>query len=378
MDAACKVARGVTGRSKLVGLRGAWHGETAFAMALSSREDKHLFGPGIPAVHQISPEDFAEAAAVVDANTAAVVVEPVQAENGAMSISKEYLRHLGRLCKAAGALLVVDETQTGFGRTGTRFAFPSLGLEPDILVIGEALGGGVFPIAATMMTQKVNAWLNSHPMIHLSTFGGSDVGCKVALEALSLYERTKPWDNAFVAGKRLAKALAAVGSRADIPFVVSGEGALLALGFHNSAVAGRVLSRMRQKGVLAVEGQVDRSYLLLRPHLLLSDSDIDTMVAAVRFAVTDAPEAATPPEAITKKDPPQRRYQRRRRPEAGPEGCTREGGAQRGATKEGCSKEGGPEKAPSKRVPPGQQTGKGSSRRGTDHRGRKPGSEAKE
>jgi acetylornithine/succinyldiaminopimelate/putrescine aminotransferase len=254
-------------------------------MALSTREDKHLYGPGIPGVVQIAPGDFGEASVVVDKNTAAVMVEPVQAENGALSVSQAYLRHLGRLCKAVGALLVVDETQTGFGRTGTRFAFSRLGLDPDILVVGEALGGGIFPIAATMMTQRVNAWLNKHPMIHLSTFGGSDVGCKVALEALGLYERTRPWDNAFVAGKRLAQALAEVGRSAPIPFVVNGEGTLLALGFHNADVVRQVLARLRQSGVLAVEARVDPSYVVLRPHLMLTDSEIKRLVDAVRRAV---------------------------------------------------------------------------------------------
>ncbi|HOI11302.1 MAG TPA: aminotransferase class III-fold pyridoxal phosphate-dependent enzyme, partial [Myxococcota bacterium] len=200
IEFACKIARGVTGRPGIVALAGGWHGETGFAMALSERTDHDRFGPGIPGTRRVAWDDPGAVLDAIDGDTAAVVLEPMQIENGCARVPDGLLRDLRRRCDRRGALLVFDETQTALGRTGHRFASEPSGAVPDMLVLGESLGGGLFPIAATVFTQRVNAWLNRHPMIHLSTFGGSDVGCMVARETLALIGRLAPWRDAAARG----------------------------------------------------------------------------------------------------------------------------------------------------------------------------------
>ncbi len=285
LDAACKVARGATGREGLVSLQGAWHGETGFAMSLSTRQDHLLFGPMIPRVTQIPPEDLAAARAAIGPQTAAVVIEPVQAENGCLVLSPDYLMALERLCRQQGALLVVDESQTGFGRTGSCFAFARAGIQPDMLLVGEALGGGLFPIAATLMTQAVNEYLNRHPMIHLSTFGGSDLGCRVALKALELYGRLRPWDNAWKVGGWLRGELHGLQRAHDPLRGVSGEGMLLAVHFGTEADATAFCRGLAANGVLALPGRVNGSSVILRPSLLLTLEEAAVLLEAVAKAL---------------------------------------------------------------------------------------------
>ncbi|MCP4691373.1 MAG: aspartate aminotransferase family protein, partial [Desulfobacterales bacterium] len=170
---ACKLARGFTKRPGLIAVDGSWFGQTGFALTLSERRDKKDFGALIPKTRIIEFGSEKAARDAVTAETAAVLLEPVQAENHCREAGREYLEALEKICRDAGALLVFDETQTNMGRTGEKFAHQHHGVEPDILILGEALAAGVFPIAATLHTQKLNAFMNANPLVHLSTFGGS-------------------------------------------------------------------------------------------------------------------------------------------------------------------------------------------------------------
>lgn len=283
VEFACKVARGFTGRAGLVGVEGAWHGHTGFALSLSECADAACYGPLIPEVQRIPFGDLERAAQVIGRTTAAIIVEPVQAENGCREASPEFLRGLEAICRKCGALLVVDETQTGFGRTGRRFAFEESGIAPDLLVLGEALGGGMFPIAATLLTQRVNTFMNKHPMIHLSTFGGSDIGCRVALRALELYNELRPWRNAAAMGERLK---AGIGRLVDAGPVrgVAGKGLLLALDLGTADAAAAFCKAAADQGLLLLPGMVAKHTVLLRPSLLINEAEADAILEALRAA----------------------------------------------------------------------------------------------
>ena len=226
IDFACKLARGATGRKELLAVDGSHFGQTGFAMSLSARPDKDAYGPLIPETGSLPLSDLEAVKSKITRKTAAVFVEPVQAETGGAVPSVEYLRALREQTRAVGALLVLDETQTGLGRTGRKFAYQHADVEPDMLVIGEALGAGIFPIAATVITQKLNEFMNAHPLIHLSTFGGSDLGCVVARHALDLYDELRPWENAAERGVQLAEGLAKIAKGAKALGGVSGLGLL--------------------------------------------------------------------------------------------------------------------------------------------------------
>jgi acetylornithine/succinyldiaminopimelate/putrescine aminotransferase len=190
-----------------------------------------------------------------------------------------------RRCEEVGALLVFDETQTGFGRTGRRFAFEHVGVEPHVLVVGEALGAGLFPIAATVYQSRLNDFMNAHPLIHLSTFGGSDLGCAVAIEAVEAYRRQEPWRNAARLGQEALARLSALASgKGSLIRGVAGQGLLVSLDLQSPEAARRLCRRLSDAGVLAAPARVAERCVLLRPALILSDEDLVAMIEAVAQA----------------------------------------------------------------------------------------------
>lgn len=286
MDCACKIARGFTGRQELVAAAGGWYGQTGFALTLSERADRECYGPLIPNAHTVPFGDIAAAERAISRDTAAFIIEPIQAENGCHTAEPAYLRAIEAACRRSDALLIIDETQTNFGRTGSRFAFESAGVSPDVLVLGEALGGGMFPIAATMLTQRVNAFMNAHPMIHLSTFGGSDLGCRVASKALEIYERDVPWRNAAARGDQLLDRLRGLAAKPGSPIRgVNGQGLLIALEFETEDRAVAFCRDAARNGLLVLPGEVARNCVLIRPGLMLSEREADELLAVVGACV---------------------------------------------------------------------------------------------
>ncbi len=287
LDFACKLARGSTGRTQLLTVDGGWYGETGFALTLSDRPDRQRFGPLIPDVDTLPFLDTGAACKAITRRTAAVVLEIVQAENHARALPDGMLQALRDRCDRVGALLIVDETQTGFGRTGRRFACEATGVVPDALVLGEALGGGLFPIAATVFTSRANAFLNRHPLIHLSTFGGSDLGCRVAIAALDLYEATKPWDNARKVGAELQRRMMGIAARHPPSFSLRCSGLLLSLDLGSSDRATAFCRKLANEGVLARPGRVAPRTVVLRPSLLIGSEETAWLERAVEAALQD-------------------------------------------------------------------------------------------
>lgn len=292
-DAACKVVRGFTKRPGLVTVDGGWYGQTGFALSLSQREDRHLFEPLVPGVKVVPFGDLEAADRAIGMDTAAVMLEPMQAENGCRAVDAAYVRGLAELCRAWGALLLFDETQTNFGRTGTPFFFEQVGVEPDVLVLGEALGGGMFPITVTMMTQRVNEFMNDHPLIHLSTFGGSDLGCCVARAALDIYRREEPWKNARAMEAGLRSAFGSLaGDYPSLLLGVNGTGLLLSLQTPSAEIAKKLCRACLNRGLLLAPGKVAKDTVVVRPSLLISEDEAGELVAALDMALRDCAAGA--------------------------------------------------------------------------------------
>jgi acetylornithine/succinyldiaminopimelate/putrescine aminotransferase len=327
LDFACKLARACTGRSGLVTVDGGLYGDTGFALSLSERPAEECFVPLIPGVAKVPFNDLGAADRALHGNTAAMVLEPVQAENGCRVVDPSYLREISRLCRERGALLVLDETQTGMGRTGARFAYDHWGTVPDILVVGESLAAGAFPICATLFRADLQRILNKHPLIHLSTFGGADVGCVVGRRALEVYEREHPWRNAAAVGERLRASLSAlVGARSAIKGI-SGLGLLLAVDLGREEAARAFCKALAAEGVLAMPGMLARSTVVLRPSLLIGGEDVTRIeaacTAAARALAVAKPAGRSSPakRAATKslgRKAPERRS--RRKPGTGSQG----------------------------------------------------------
>jgi acetylornithine/succinyldiaminopimelate/putrescine aminotransferase len=189
VDLAIKVARAHTGRSVIISARGGYHGHTGLAMAAGDAKYRQPFGPQPDGFVQVPFDDLPALEAVLDDSVAAVILETVPATLGMVRADDNYFPKIRRLCDAAGALLILDEVQTGLGRTGRLWGFMHYDLLPDMVIIGKGLSGGLYPISATLLRRPLEAVFHADPFIHISTFGGAELGCPVARKVLEISAR---------------------------------------------------------------------------------------------------------------------------------------------------------------------------------------------
>lgn len=185
IEGALKLAKRITGRFQLLGCRKAYHGSSHGALSLNGDEYfKRNFRPLLPGVGQIVYGSFSDLEQITD-RTAAVVVETVQGEAGVVQSCPTWFSALSQRCKETGCLLILDEIQTGFGRTGTFWAFEQMVVVPDILVTAKAMGGGL-PLGAFVASKEKMASLQHEPVLgHITTFGGNPICCAASLAALT-------------------------------------------------------------------------------------------------------------------------------------------------------------------------------------------------
>lgn len=285
MDFACKLVRGYTGRTQLITVDGAYYGETGFSVSLSDGNKNKSFGQ-IPDIATIPFGNIQALEERVTTKTAAIITETIQVENACRSASEGFFKIMRTVCDKTGALMVLDETQTGMGRTGKKFAFEHYGVEPDICVIGEALGAGIFPIAATAFTKHIQKFMHAHPLIHLSTFGGHDLGCRVAHTALELYETIKPWENAASVGVRLLEELALLQKQyPDKILSVHGKGLAIAVTLRSEDTAQKAVTKLIKEGIFVVTGKVARDAIIVRPALTITISEAQAIVKGIQKVI---------------------------------------------------------------------------------------------
>ncbi|WP_019807361.1 acetylornithine transaminase [Saccharomonospora halophila] len=298
VEAAFKITRR-TGRTKVVATDGGFHGRTMGALALTGQEDKRTpFEPLVPGVAHVPYGDVAALDAAVDDDTAAFVVEPVQGENGAVVPPSGYLRAAREITARHGALLVLDEVQTGIGRTGAWFGYQRAGITPDVVTLAKGLGGGL-PLGACLAFGPAAELFG--PGQHGTTFGGNPVSCAAGLAVLD----TITADGLLAHAAGLGGELAAGIERLEHPLVrgVRGEGLLLGVLLHEP-VAAAVATAAQNAGYLV--NPVKPDVLRLAPPLILGREQAGNFVKNLP-AVLDAahPAPATPeadPEAHPDKD----------------------------------------------------------------------------
>ncbi len=195
VDLAIKVARGYTGRSKIISARGGYHGHTGLALAAGDEKYRAPFGPPAPGFEQIPFNDVEALEKSTGDDTAAVLFETIPATLGMPIPDEDFYRRVKEICAERGALLIVDEIQTGLGRTGRMWGIEHFDVSPDIMVLGKGLSGGIYPMAATCLRRDLEAVFHADPFIHVSTFGGSEVGCPVAMKVLEISSDPSFLDN---------------------------------------------------------------------------------------------------------------------------------------------------------------------------------------
>jgi acetylornithine/succinyldiaminopimelate/putrescine aminotransferase len=189
VDLAIKVARGYTGRPKVISAKGGYHGHTGLALAAGDERYRAPFGPMPSGFVQVPFNNVEALEETLDEDTAAVLLETIPATYGMPIPDDDFFPRVRDLCDRKGILMIVDEVQAGLGRTGRLWGIEHFDVVPDIMVIGKGLSGGIYPITATCFRGMYEAIFHEDPFIHISTFGGAEVGCPVALKVLELTSR---------------------------------------------------------------------------------------------------------------------------------------------------------------------------------------------
>jgi acetylornithine/succinyldiaminopimelate/putrescine aminotransferase len=186
------------------------------------------------------------------------------------------LRVVGDLCHERGALLVLDEVQTGLGRTGTIWSYEQDGAAPDMVIVGKGLSGGVYPITATLLTAELHAFFDEHPFIHISTFGGAELGCVAASEVLDIVTEPAFLDRVRALGERFERGLT------GLPFELRRRGMTMGLKFPSEGDGLGATARLISNGVFAVFANNDTSVVQCKPPLIVTDDEADEIIDAIR------------------------------------------------------------------------------------------------
>jgi putrescine aminotransferase len=289
VDFALKLARGATGRPKIISSVNGYHGHTGFALSAAGRESfRRPFEPLMPRFETVPFGDVAAMEACVDAETASVILEPVQGEGGIVVPPLDYLCGVRAACDRVGALLILDEIQTGMGRTGKWFASEHFGVVPDIMTIAKSLGGSLMPISATIYTEDLREFLIPNPFIHLSTFGGSDLACAIALEVIAYIEETGLIEHAALMGQRLVDGLHVIAdAHPDVIAEVRNLGLMTGLKYTEDGLGPRMSYQLARHGVLAIYSGNEPSVMRLMPPLIITEGEVDFLLEAIDAAVKD-------------------------------------------------------------------------------------------
>jgi predicted acetylornithine/succinylornithine family transaminase len=276
-EAAIKLARrhgrevGGAGKHELVSLEGAFHGRTMGALAATWGESKKApFEPLPRGFSQVPRNDIAALRAAVGPTTAGVLIEPIQGEGGVNVIDGAYLQAARELCDAHGALLILDEVQTGIGRTGSWFAFERSGVRPDVITLAKGLACGL-PIGAVLSRDLVTGF---RPGDHGTTYGGSPAIAAGALATLTAVAEEGLVENAQQMGARLATGLQALPGVSE----VRGAGLMLGVELVGGDAAGAMLA-LRERGILV--NAVSETALRLIPPLVIDDAQVELAVGAL-------------------------------------------------------------------------------------------------
>ncbi|GAP08942.1 acetylornithine aminotransferase apoenzyme [Bellilinea caldifistulae] len=276
-EAAIKFARLTTGRSEIIAFKRAFHGRTFGALSATwEKKYRQPFEPLVPGFTHLTYNDPQALQAAVSDQTAAVLLEVVQGEGGVHPASREFLTAAQQVCRERGALLIVDEVQTGFGRTGKLFAFQHYDLQPDLVCLAKSIAGGL-PMGAVLIGERVGSL---PPQTHGSTFGGNPLTCAAALASLNFLLENHLPEQAAELGGWFIEAL----RRLDSPQIREVRGLGLMVGIELKQKVTPYLQALMNEGVLALPAGL--TVMRFLPPLVIEKSDLERVVEAVALVLT--------------------------------------------------------------------------------------------
>ncbi len=286
VEGALKLARLYTKKSGFISTTGGFHGKSMGSLSVMGRAVyRKPFQPLLSGIHFVDYGDIKdlerEMKKLVDLgeDIAAIILEPVQGEAGAVVPPDDYLPRVRQLCNDYNILLILDEVQTGMGRTGRVFACEHWNVVPDILCLGKALGGGVMPLSCFMSTPKIWKVLEENPFLHSSTFGGNPLACAAGIAAINVMLEEDLPRQADEKGKYLMKRLRAIQALyPEILKQVRGKGLLIGLEFADRFIGYRVAAGLFKRGVLVAGTLLSARTIRIEPALNISYELLDQML----------------------------------------------------------------------------------------------------
>jgi acetylornithine/succinyldiaminopimelate/putrescine aminotransferase len=281
IEGAMKLSKRYTGRSEIISFYKAYHGSTQGALSMIGGEEfKTAFRPLLPSILQVHFNNVAELEKITE-KTAAIFVEPIQGEAGVVPATKEFMSALRKKCDETGTLLVFDEVQTGFGRTGKMFSYESYGVSPDIIVMAKGMGGGL-PIGAFASSEKIMSTLTHEPVLgHITTFGGNPVcaaaslGVLDVLESEDLISQVDKKSDIFSKGLKELKLIKEVRS----------AGLLIAAEFESEEINHKVIAECIKRGVITDWFLFNAKSLRIAPPLTITEAQCEECVGVISEAV---------------------------------------------------------------------------------------------
>lgn len=280
VEAALKFAVYSTGRRRIISMMRGFHGRTLGALSTTwNRHYREPFSELLPSVEFVPFNNLARLQQSLAKDVAAVVLEPIQGEGGIYPAEEGYLTAVQDLCHANGSLLIMDEIQTGFGRTGTLFAHQQDDIQPDLLCLAKSIANGL-PMGAVLIGERVGEFA---PAIHGSTFGGNPVSCSAGLAVLDTLENSEIIDNARIRGEAIIQHL-----RENLPASIVREvrGRGFMIGIELRTKVAPILEALQVEGVLALPA--GRTVLRLLPPLVINDDELWQAVAIIERVLHDA------------------------------------------------------------------------------------------
>ena len=273
-------------KAEIIVVEGNFHGRTITIISFSTDiESKEDFGPYTPGFITIKYDSIDSLKEAITKNTAALLVEPIQGEAGIVIPDSKWLPEARKICTENNVLLILDEIQSGLGRTGKMFAFEHSSIRPDGLILGKALGGGLLPISCFLSTKEVMQWLV--PGSHGSTFGGFPLAAAIGKRSLELIEEEKLVENSKQQGSYLLEELKKIQS--PIIKQIRGKGLWIGVEIDTKIINGRKMSeRLLRKGILSKETHA--SIIRFAPPLIIKKKEIDWAVPIIKETLKEIEE----------------------------------------------------------------------------------------
>ncbi len=289
VEGAIKLARLYTGKTQIISTRNAYHGVSMGALSATGRDVfRKPFEPLLTGFVHVPFGDAAAIEAAITKDTAAVILEPIQGEGGIYVPPAGYLRKVRQITKKKGVLLILDEVQTGLGRTGRMFACEHEDVVPDIICLAKALSGGVVPIGCFMSTAKIWKVLEPNPTIHNSTFGGNPLACTAASACLEvLMEEHLPARSAVMGNYFMRRLNELRGRFPKYICDLRGRGLLIGLEFTSAELRESVQEELFYRGVLVAATMNANRTIRIEPPLIITESQINLMIDTLEGILED-------------------------------------------------------------------------------------------